>query len=118
MLLSGSGGERINDPRDLAPLRVAAVEGSSGMELAERRQFRIVATESLEQGVAAMLDQRADALVFVDSALRYQLKLNPGLALQMAPFALAEETYGFVLRWDNLRTPWMLRFCSCNARGR
>lgn len=118
VLLSGSSGERINDPSDLGRLRVAAVEGSSGMELAERRRFRIVATESLEQGVAAMLDQRADALVFDDSALRYHLKLNPHLALQMAPFALAEETYGFVLRWDNpLRTPLDVAILQLQRQG-
>ena len=30
---------------------------------------------------------------FLTTRLRYHLKLNPHLALQMAPFALAEETW-------------------------
>jgi len=106
VLLSGSSEERISDPRELGDLRVAAVRGSSGMELAERRKLRIVATDSLEKGVEAVVNKTADALIFDRPALRYHLKLNPELPVQLAPFSLAEETYGFVLRWaDPLRTP-------------
>lgn len=106
VLLSGSTEERISDPRELGGLRVAAVKGTSGMELAERRNLRIVTAESLESGVAAVIDKKADALIFDRPALRYHLKLNPDLPVEVAPFSLAEETYGFVLRWaDPLRTP-------------
>ena len=106
VLLTGSKEDRISDPRELSGLRVAAMEGSSGMEMAQRRNLRIVTTESLEKGVAAVVENKADALIFDRPALRYHLKLNPDLPVEVAPFSLAEETYGFVLRWaDPLRTP-------------
>ena len=106
VLLTGSKEDRISDPRELSGLRVAAMEGSSGMEMAQRRNLRIVTTESLEKGVAAVVENKADALIFDRPALRYHLKLNPDLPVEVAPFSLAEETYGFMLRWaDPLRTP-------------
>ena len=106
VLLSGSTRDNIKDPRELSRLRVATVNGTSGMELAKRRKLRIVATDSLEDGVEAVLTDAADALIFDRPALRYHLKLNPDLAVDVAPFTVAEETYGFVLRTDNpLRTP-------------
>ena len=106
VLLSGSTRDNIKDPRELSRLRVAAVNGTSGMELARRRKLRIVPMDSLEKGVEAVLTDTADALIFDRPALRYHLKLNPDLAVDVAPFTVAEETYGFVLRTDDpLRTP-------------
>ena len=119
VLLSGSTQEKVKDPGELALLRVAAVNGTSGMELAERRKLRIVAAESLDKGIEAVLNNTADALIFDRPALRYHLKLNPDLAVKVAPFTLAEETYGFVLRWDDpLRTPLDVSILKLQRQGR
>ena len=97
---------------------MAAVNGTSGMELSERLGLRIVATESLDKGVEAVLNDKADALIFDRPALRYHLKLNPDLAVRVAPFTLAEETYGFVLRWDDpLRTPLDVSILKLQRQG-
>ena len=118
VLLSGSSQEQIKDPSALAQVRVAAVNGTSGMELSERLGLRIVATESLDKGVEAVLNDKADALIFDRPALRYHLKLNPDLAARVAPFTLAEETYGFVLRWDDpLRTPLDVSILKLQRQG-
>ena len=118
VLLSGSTQEKVKDPGELALLRVAAVNGTSGMELAERRKLRIVAAESLDKGIEAVLNNTADALIFDRPALRYHLKLNPDLAVRVAPFTLAEETYGFVLRWDDrLRTPLDVSILKLQRQG-
>ena len=118
VLLSGSSQEQIKDPSALAQVRVAAVNGTSGMELSERLGLRIVATESLDKGVETVLNDKADALIFDRPALRYHLKLNPDLAVRVAPFTLAEETYGFVLRWDDpLRTPLDVSILKLQRQG-
>ena len=118
VLLSGSTQEKVKDPGELALLRVAAVNGTSGMELAERRKLRIVAAESLDKGIEAVLNNTADALIFDRPALRYHLKLNPDLEVKVAPFTLAEETYGFVLRWDDpLRTPLDVSILKLQRQG-
>ena len=118
VLLSGSSQEQIKDPSALAQVRVAAVNGTSGMELSERLGLRIVATESLDKGVEAVLNDKADVLIFDRPALRYHLKLNPDLAVKVAPFTLAEETYGFVLRWDDpLRTPLDVSILKLQRQG-
>mgnify|MGYP005650282887 CR=1 FL=1 len=45
-------------------------------------------------------------MVFDEPAIRYYIKQKPQLALQLAPFNLGEETYGFALKANNpLRTP-------------
>ena len=118
VLLSGSTQDNIKDPRELSRLRVATVNGTSGMELAKRRRLRIVATDSLEKGVDAVLTDTADALIFDRPALRYHLKLNPDLAVNVAPFTVAEETYGFVLRTDDpLRTPLDISILKLQRQG-
>ena len=118
VLLSSSTLDKVRDPEGLGSLRVATVNGTSGMELAKRRRLRIVATDSLEKGVDAILTNTADALVFDRPALRYHLKLNPDLAVNVAPFTLAEETYGFVLRTDDpLRTPLDISILKLQRQG-
>ena len=52
---------------------------------------------SLSSAVQLVLNRKADALIFDRHSLRYHLKQNPDLAVRIAPFTLADETYGFVL---------------------
>ena len=106
LFLSGQIDGEITGPDQLRGRRVAVLDGSSGMELAERQQMRVVASKTLEDAIDNVLNNRADAVIFDQPALRYHLKQNPHLAMRLAAFTLAEETYGFVLRTgDPLRTP-------------
>ena len=105
LFLSGQIDGEITGPDQLRGRRVAVLDGSSGMDLAEEQQMRVVASRTLEDAINNVLNNRADAVIFDQPALRYYLKQNPHLAMRLAAFTLAEETYGFVLRTgDPLRT--------------
>ena len=96
----------IRSPLQLQQRRVVSIEGTSGVELAERGDMRVVKAENLEQGIELLLSEQAEALIFDRPAIRHHIKLNPHLAVQLAPFTLAEETYGFVFKTGNpLRNP-------------
>ena len=97
LFLSGTTEAAIDSPQQLSGRRVAVVEGTDGMELAENREMRVVPAPSLDSAVQLVLDRKADALIFDRHSLRYHLKQNPDLAVRIAPFTLADETYGFVL---------------------
>ena len=97
LFLSGATETAIDSPQKLSGSRVAVVEGSDGMELAENREMRVVPAPSLDSAVQLVLDRKADALIFDRHSLRFHLKQNPDLAVRIAPFTLADETYGFVV---------------------
>ena len=119
LVLSGVSGEEITDQLGLRGQRIAAVNGSSGMELADRRNLRIVPSDSLQEGIDHLLNGHADALIFDRPALRYHLKMNPQLPLKVAPFTLAEETYGFALRSDDpLRTSLDVSILKLQRQGK
>ena len=106
LFLSGSTVDVIASPLQLKARRVAVVSGTSGMEVAEQGEMRLVPSADLKGAVQLLLEGQADALVFDEPAIRYYIKQNPQLALQVAPFNLGEETYGFALKANNpLRTP-------------
>ena len=95
------------------------VEGTSGMELAQRGDMRIVSATNLRSAVQLLVDQKADALIFDRPAIRYHLKNNPDLALRLAPFTLSEETYGFVFKPDSpLRTPMDVSILKLQRQGK
>jgi polar amino acid transport system substrate-binding protein len=97
LFLSGTTEAAIDSPQQLSGRRVAVVEGTDGMELAENREMRVVPAPSLDSAVQLVLDRKADALIFDRHSLRYHLKQNPDLDVRIAPFTLSDETYGFVL---------------------
>ena len=97
LFLSGATETAIDSPQQLSGRRVAVVEGTDGMELAENREMRVVPAPNLDSAVQLVLDRKADALIFDRHSLRYHLKQHPDLAVRIAPFTLADETYGFVL---------------------
>ena len=106
LFLSGATETAINSPQQLSGRRVAVVEGTDGMELAENRDMRVVPAPSLDSAIELVLSQKADALIFDRHSIRYHLKQNPDLAVRLAPFTLSDETYGFVLKPTSpLRTP-------------
>lgn len=106
LFLSGGTLDVITSPLQLKTRRVAVVNGTSGMDMAQQDGMRVVPSADLEGAIRSVLEGQADALVFDEPAIRYYIKQNPHLALQLAPFNLGEETYGFALKANNpLRTP-------------
>lgn len=119
LFLSGATGSAINSPDQLNGRRVAVVEGTSGVELAQRGGMRLISAPDLKSAVQLMLNNQTDALIFDRPAIRYYLKNNPDLALRLAPFTLSEETYGFVIKPDNpLRTPMDVSILKLQRQGK
>ena len=118
LFLSGTTNESITDPAQLNGQRAAVLEGTSGEELAEEQNMRIVPSQTLGDAIETVLTNRADAVIFDRPAIRYHLKNNPELAVQLAPFTLAEQTYGFAFRTgDPLRTPLNISILKLQRSG-
>jgi polar amino acid transport system substrate-binding protein len=96
----------------------AVLEGTSGAELAKQRNMRIVPAKTLAAAIDHVLMNRAEAVIFDRPAIRFHLKNNPELAVQLAPFTLAEQTYGFAFRTgDPLRTPLNISILKLQRSG-
>ncbi len=106
LFLSGASESPIHHPEDLKQRRVAVVKGSSGSQIAEDADVILVVAETLDDAVQLVLNNDAAAFIFDRPALRYYLKNHPDLPLKIAPFTLAEETYGFAFKTgSHLNTP-------------
>ena len=80
--------------------------------------MRIVPSQTLGDAIEKVLTNNADAVIFDRPAIRYYLKNNPELAVQLAPFTLAEQTYGFAFRTgDPFRTPLKLSILKLRRSG-
>ena len=118
LFLSGNTNDSITDPAQLSGQRAAVLEGTSGAELARQRNMRIVRAKTLSAAIDHVLMNRAEAVIFDRPAIRFHLKNNPELAVQLAPFTLAEQTYGFAFRTgDPLRTPLNISILKLQRSG-
>ena len=118
LFLTGATETAITDPAQLQSRRVAVVSGTSGVELAQRRNMRVVSADSLAGAIDLMLEDRAEAVIFDRPAIRYYLKKNPDLAVRLAPFTLTEETYGFAFRsGDPLRNALNVSILQLQRQG-
>ena len=118
LFLSGDTNDSFTDPAQLSGQRVAVLEGTSGEEQALDKNMRIVPAQSLGEAIDKVLTNQAEVVIFDRPAIRYHLKNNPELAVQLAPFTLAEQTYGFAFRTgDPLRTPLNLSILKLRRSG-
>ena len=118
LFLSGNTSNSITDPAQLSGQRAAVLEGTSGEELAQDKNMRVVPSQSLGEAIEKVLTNQAEVVIFDRPAIRYHLKNNPELAVQLAPFTLAEQTYGFAFRTgDPLRTPLNLSILKLRRSG-
>jgi polar amino acid transport system substrate-binding protein len=118
LFLSGNTNDSIQDSAQLVGQRAAVLEGTSGAELARQRNMRIVPAKTLAAAIDHVLMDRAEAVIFDRPAIRFHLKNNPELAVQLAPFTLAEQTYGFAFRTgDPLRTPLNISILKLQRSG-
>lgn len=106
LFLSGASDTPITSSRDLINRRVAVVEGTSNVRLAESGGMIKVMAKNLSNAAELVANGQVDALIFDRPALRFFLKQRTDLDLKVAPFTLAEETYGFAFKTgSDLNTP-------------
>ena len=120
LFLSGVAESPINSPVDLVNKNVAVVEGTSAVGLAELGGMKPVPAPSLEAAMQLVINNSASALIFDRPALRYYLKSNLAQAskLRLAPFTLAEETYGFAFKTGSeLNTPLDVSILKMQSSG-
>ena len=106
LFLSGAADTPITSAKDLAQRRVAVIQGTSGIRLAESGNMNQVAARNLAAAIEMVNQGQVDAMIFDRPAIRYYLKQNPEMKVKLAPFTLAEETYGFAFKTGSqLNTP-------------
>jgi len=93
-------GPRVGGFEDLSRARVACVTASAAAQLLEARQVRAQHFPDVNQALRALLEGRADALVFDRALLAFTLNQHPGLALTILPGTVRLEYYAFALRPD------------------
>ena len=120
LFLSGTAESPITSPIELINRKVAVIKGTSAVELAQIGGMQPVPTSSLESAVEMLLDESVSAVIFDRPALRYYLKSNLDQAkgLRLAPFTLAEETYGFAFKTGSeLNTPLDVSILKMQSSG-
>ena len=96
----------IRERSDLRDKSVAVVVGTTSETWARLYGAQPKQADTLPKAIALLAAGDVDAVLFDAAPMRYYLQQNPEAPFKMAPFALATQTYGFVLPVDNaLRTP-------------
>ena len=96
----------IRDITDLRGKTVAVVDGTTSQTWAKIYGARALTASTLKEAIDLLGMSKVDGVIFDGAPLRYYLQQNPGAPYKMAPFSLANQTYGFVLPIDSpMRTP-------------
>ncbi|WP_371639123.1 transporter substrate-binding domain-containing protein [Synechococcus sp. UW179A] len=96
----------IQDRSDLRGKTVSVVAGTTSGTWAKIYGARARESASLEKAIDLLLKGEVAAVLFDEAPLRYYLQQKPEAPFKMAPFALASQTYGFVVPMNSvLRTP-------------
>ena len=96
----------IRESADLRGKSVAVVDGTTSETWAKIYGARAKTAPTLNAAIALLGKGAVEGVIFDGSPLRYYLQNNPEAPFKIAPFSLANQTYGFVLPIDSpLRTP-------------
>ena len=96
----------IQDRTDLRGKTVSVVAGTTSGTWAKIYGARARESVSLDQAIDLLAKGEVAAVLFDEAPLRYYLQQKPEAPFKMAPFALASQTYGFVIPMNSaLRTP-------------
>ena len=96
----------IRESSDLRGKTVAVVNGTTSQTWAKIYGARAKSASTLNEAIALLGKGTVDGVLFDGAPLRYYLQQNPEAPYKIAPFSLANQTYGFVLPMDSpLRTP-------------
>lgn len=108
----------ITNPTQLRGAVIAVVRGTTSELWADRMGAKSVATDSLKQAIDLVQQKRAEGVIYDRPALRYFIAQNPKSDLQLAPFDLASQTYGFAVRSGSpLRKPINVTVMSMHRVG-
>ena len=106
ILTLGSLHGSVNRPTDLAQLRLGAVDGGAGAEYMTRRHMRFTSFQSYEDALAALADDRVDAVVANMPTLRYLVSRQWQGVLHVSPIILEPLLYAIGLQPESpLREP-------------
>jgi len=88
----------ITTPTQLRGAVIAVVRGTTSELWADRMGARSIDTDSLSEAISLVEQKRAEGVIYDRPALRYYIGQHPKANLQLAPFDLASQTYGFAVR--------------------
>lgn len=95
----------IQDRSDLRGKTVSVVAGTTSETWARIYGARALEASDLDQAIDLLSKGKVAAVLFDEAPLRYYLQQNPEAPFKLAPFALANQTYGFVIPFNSdLRT--------------
>ena len=108
----------ITNPQQLRGAVIAVVRGTTSELWADRMGAKPLVTDSLKEAIDLMQQKRAEGVIYDRPALRYFIAQNPQSDLQLAPFDLASQTYGFAVRsGSSLRKPINVTVMSMHRVG-
>ena len=108
----------IANPSQLRGALIAVVRGTTSELWADRMGAKSVVANSLKEAIGLVQQQRAEGVIYDRPALRYYIAQNPKSELQLAPFDLASQTYGFAVRSGSpLRKPINVTVMSMHRVG-
>ena len=85
---------------------MSVVEGTTSATWAKLYGAKPREAVNLDQAIDLLSTGEVDAVLFDEAPLRYYLQQTPEAPFKMAAFALANQTYGFVVPMNSdLRTP-------------
>lgn len=90
-------GGGMQSAQDLRKRPVAVVSGTTSEKWGRRSGAVLNQQPTLQAAVARLEAGKVDAVIYDSPALRYLISQNPQLDLKLAPFSLAQETYGFAM---------------------
>lgn len=96
----------INGPADLAGHEIATVRGSTAEQWLKTRKMKVLSYATVAEALTAVSEQRADALVYDEPVLRYQIANSPHFKLRLVGNLFEAQGYGFGLQ---LKSPYHKR---------
>ena len=108
----------ISNPAQLRGAVIAVVRGTTSELWADRMGAKSLVSDNLKQAIDLVEQKRAEGVIYDRPALRYFIAQNPKTDLQIAPFDLASQTYGFAVRSGSpLRRPINVTVMSMHQVG-
>ncbi len=118
LALSRNSRAPITNPAQLRGAVIAVVRGTTSELWADRMGAKSLVSDSLKQAIDLVEQKRAEGVIYDRPALRYFIAQNPKTDLQIAPFDLASQTYGFAVRSGSpLRRPINVTVMSMHQVG-
>ena len=118
LALSRNSRAPITNPAQLRGAVIAVVRGTTSELWADRMGAKSLVSDNLKQAIDLVEQKRAEGVIYDRPALRYFLAQNPKTDLQIAPFDLASQTYGFAVRSGSpLRRPINVTVMSMHQVG-